>query len=74
MAIACRLDDICFIPDDNQWSPDTYSELYMLCKDGPFFIEPIGSVNGLLAIKILDADGRCLNDIVVELKLAVGIY
>ncbi|CAF5132431.1 unnamed protein product, partial [Rotaria sp. Silwood1] len=28
MAIACRLDDISFIPDDNNLLPDTYNELY----------------------------------------------
>jgi hypothetical protein len=74
MAIACRLDDICFIPDDNQWSSDTYNEVYALCKDGPFFIEPTGYMNGLLTIKVLDADERCLNDILVEIKLAVGNF
>jgi len=74
MAIACRLDDVCFIPDDNHWSPDTYSEVYTLCQHGPFFIEPTGYVNGLLTIRILDADERSLNDIVVESKLAVGSF
>jgi hypothetical protein len=71
MSIACRLDDVCFIPDDDQWTLDTYNEVYTLCKDGPFFIEPTGYMNGLVTIRILDADERCLNDIVVELKLAV---
>ena len=74
MSIACRLDDVCFLPDDNQWSLDTYNEIYALCKDGPFFIEPMGFLNGLLKIRILDADERCLNDIVVELKLAVKTF
>ncbi|CAF3823782.1 unnamed protein product, partial [Rotaria sp. Silwood1] len=73
MAIACRLDDISFIPDDNNLLPDTYNELYTLCKDGPFFIEPTGYMNGLLTIRILDADEQCLNDIVVQSKLAVKL-
>ncbi|CAF0879194.1 unnamed protein product [Rotaria sordida] len=73
MAIACRLDDISFIPNDNNLLPDTYNEIYTLCKDGPFFIEPTGYINGLLTIRILDADEQCLNDIVVQLKLAVKI-
>ncbi len=47
--------------------------MYTLCQHGPFFIEPTGYMNGLITIKILDADGRTLNDIVVELKLAVRI-
>lgn len=71
MAIACRLDKISFIPDDNHWLPETYNEVYTLCKDGPFFIEPIGYINGLLSIRVLDADEQCLNDMLVQLKLAV---
>ena len=71
MAIACRLDNISFIPDDNNLSPNVYNQLYTLCKDGPFFIEPTGYMNELLTIRVLDADMQCLNDIVVELKLAV---
>jgi len=74
MAIACRLDDVSFIPDDNHWSSDTYNEVYALCQHGPFFIEPTGYINGLLTIRILDADERSLNDIVVESKLAVGSF
>ncbi len=70
MAIACQLDDVYFL-DDNQWSLNTYNEIYSLCQYGPFFIEPVGFINGLLTIRILDADQRSLNDIVVELKLAV---
>ncbi|CAF2762560.1 unnamed protein product [Rotaria sp. Silwood2] len=73
MAIACRLDDISFIPNDNNLLPDTYNEIYTLCKDGPLFIEPTGYMNGLLTIRILDADEQCLNDIVVQLELAVKI-
>ncbi|CAF3519706.1 unnamed protein product [Rotaria socialis] len=72
MAISCRLNDISFIPDDTNWLPETYNEVYTLCKDGPFFIEPTGYLNGLLTIRILDADGQCLNDILVQLKLAVN--
>ena len=71
MAIACRLDDLFFPPDDTHWPPETYNEVYALCKDGPYFIEPTGYLNGLLAIRILDAHNTCLNDILVELKLAV---
>ena len=71
MAIACRLDDVSFLPDDGRWSPDAYHEVCTLCKDGPFFIEPTGELNGLVTIRICDVDNRSLNDIVVELKLAV---
>jgi hypothetical protein len=71
MAIACRLDDVCFLPDEKQWLPNTYNEVYSLCQHGPFFIQPIGYMNGLVTIRILDADERSLNDIVVESKLAV---
>lgn len=71
MAIACRLDDISFLPDDNHLLPETYTEVYALCQHGPFFIEPTGYLNGLLTIRILDANQRSLNDIVVESKLAV---
>lgn len=73
MAIACRLDDIYFLPNDHQWSPHTYNEVYVLCQHGPFFIEPTGRFNELITIRIVDADGRSLNDIVVELQLAVRI-
>jgi hypothetical protein len=74
MSIACRLDDICFLPNDNQLPLSTYNEMYALCQHGPFFIEPTGYINGLLTIRILDADERSLNDIVVELKLAVRFF
>ena len=73
MAIACRLDDIYFLPNDHQWSPNTYNEVYVLCQHGPFFIEPTGYFNERLTIRIVDADGRSLNDIVVESQLAVRI-
>ena len=71
MALACRLDDIYFLPNDQQWLPNTYNEVYILCQHGPFFIERTGYFNELLTIRILDADERCLNDIVVDLQLAV---
>ena len=71
MTIACRLDDVYFLPDDTQWAPDTYNEVYQLCKNTPFFIEPTGRLNGLLTIRIFDADNRSLNDIVIEWNLAV---
>lgn len=74
MALACRLDNISFLPDDNHWLPETYKEVYELCQYGPFFIEPTGHMNGLITIRILDADGRSLNDIVVESKLAVRYF
>ncbi|UJR30988.1 hypothetical protein I4U23_018499 [Adineta vaga] len=73
MALACRLDDVYFLPDDNRWSLETYNEVYALCKNGPFFIEPTGYLNGLLTIQILDSDNRSLNDILVELNFAVKI-
>lgn len=71
MALACRLDDIYFLPNDQQWLQNTYNEVHSLCQHGPFFIEPTGYLNELLTIRILDADGRSLNDIVVEWQLAV---
>ena len=71
MAIACRLDNISFIPNDNNLSLNAYNQVYTLCKDGPFFIEPTGYMNELLTIRVLDANEQCLNDIIVELKLAV---
>ncbi|CAF1193535.1 unnamed protein product [Adineta ricciae] len=73
MAIACRLDDVYFLPDDTQWAPDTYKEVYQLCKNTPFFIEPTGRLNGLLTIRIFDADNRSLNDLVIEWNLAVRL-
>lgn len=72
MAVACRLDDLSFMSDDMHWSPETYSEVFALCKDGPFFIEPTGHLNGLLTIRVLDSQETCLNDILVDLKLAVS--
>jgi len=71
MCLACRLDDIFFLPHDTRWPENTYNEVYMLCQHGPFFIEPKSYLNGLLTIRILDADQRALNDIVIESKLAV---
>lgn len=71
MAIACRLHDICFSLSGQHWSTETYEEIYKLCKNGPFFIEPVDSTDGLLNIRVLDADERCLNDIVLEFNLAV---
>lgn len=71
MCLACRLDDVYFLPNDTQWLTSTYNDVYMLCQHGPFFIEPKGYLNGLLTIRVLDADERTLNDIVIESKLAV---
>jgi hypothetical protein len=71
MTIACRLHDLCFSLSRQHWSNTTYEEIYKLCKNGPFFIEPVDCTDGLLNIRILDADDRCLNDVVLELNLGV---
>jgi hypothetical protein len=71
MAIACRLVGIEFKLNNYIMPPEIYKELNALCQSGPFYVEPYGQVDGVLHVKIYDADKLCLNDIVVEKGLAV---
>lgn len=71
MSLSCRLDDVFFLPHDNHWSSEAYQEIISLCQGGPYFIEHTGFRDGLLTIRILDADRQCLNDMIIESKLAV---
>jgi len=73
MAIACRLLDIEFKLNNCQIPPEIYKELNDLCQSGPFYVDAYDQVNGVLNVKIYDADQRCLNDIVVEKGLVVDI-
>lgn len=65
------IDDIYFLPIRSTMVTEDHNEVHSLCQHGPFFIEPTGYLNELLTIRILDADGRSLDDIVVEWQLAV---
>jgi len=73
MAIACRLVNIEFKLNNYQIPPEIYKELNDLCQSGPFYVDAYDQVNGVLNVKIYDADQRCLNDIVVKKGLAVYI-
>ncbi len=75
MAIACHLVGIEFKLNNYQMPPEIYRKLNDLCQSGPFYVEPYGQVNGVLNVKIFDADQNCLNDIAVKQGLAVyNIY
>jgi hypothetical protein len=73
MAIPCRLAGIEFKLDNHQMSTETYKELCTLCRGDSFFVEPFEQVDDVWYVKIFDIDQRCLNDIVIEKRLAVYI-
>lgn len=74
MALDCRLDDVFLLPDDHGWSPEAYQEVSILCQGGPYFIEHTGMRDGLLTVRILDADHQCFNDMLIDWKFAVGCF
>ena len=71
MTLSCRLDDVFFLPHDQQWSLEAYQEVLSLCQGGPYFIEHTGVRHGLQTIRILDADRQCLNEMIIDSRLAV---
>ena len=71
IAFACRLANIEWKLENYEMSSEVYKELSSLCQGGPFFVEYDVERTGVLNAKIYDADGQCLNDVVVDKGLAV---